>query len=89
MSQTIDRAVTLRCGFCGTLNKVDLTRDVHFSEQKDRYRDWFEYLNVDNAERIRSAPRSSTTTAPEVASQKGPRLCSICRRAASRIGSEP
>lgn len=26
VSKTIDRAVTLRCGFCGTLNKVDLTR---------------------------------------------------------------
>jgi thioredoxin 2 len=26
VSDTKDRAVTLRCGFCGTLNKVDLSR---------------------------------------------------------------
>ena len=26
MSESVDDAVTLRCGFCGTLNKIDLTR---------------------------------------------------------------
>jgi thioredoxin 2 len=26
LSESVDHAVTLRCGFCGTLNKVDLTR---------------------------------------------------------------